>query len=150
MSDMLELCLFPLDALRLAVRVTDVVQVVPYQPLTPVPLAPPMVVGLMNLRGEIVAGVDLRRQFGLGEHDPSRDPMNVVLQSLAGPVSLIVDDQVEVVHVDADDFEPVPETLPQRIRQFIEAACTVEDGLVLLLDVEKSVDVAHHLIESSP
>ena len=86
-------------------------EVIRYQEMTRVPLAPPVVKGLINLRGQIVTAVDLRRRLGLRERAATDLPMNVVIRTSDGAVSLLVDEIGDVVEVDDTTFERPPETV---------------------------------------
>src|SRR5262249_1717531 len=105
MAERQQLCTFFLDGLRFGVDVQKVQEVVPYQEMTRVPLAPPTVRGLLNLRGQIVTGIDLRRRLELPERPTEGLPMNVVLRGADSPVSFLVDEIGEVIDVAADACE---------------------------------------------
>src|SRR3954454_19474696 len=97
-----QVCSFFLGGLRFGVDVQKVQEVVPYQEMTRVPLAPPTVRGLLNLRGQIVTGIDLRRRLDLPERAGDSRPINVVLRGEESPVSFLVDEIGEVIEVAAD------------------------------------------------
>ena len=78
--------------LFLGVDVLKVREVIRYQEMTRVPIAPPMVRGLINLRGQIITAIDLRRRFELVDRPDGELPMNVVLRTDDGAVSLLVDE----------------------------------------------------------
>src|SRR2546421_12685512 len=111
MGERRQYCSFFLDGLRFGVDVQKVQEVVPFQQMTRVPLAPPTVRGLLNLRGQIVTGIDLRRRLELPERPEGSLPMNVVLRGEDSPVSFLVDDVGEVIEVAAGAGERPPETL---------------------------------------
>src|SRR5262245_39809431 len=119
MAQRRQFCTFFLDGLRFGVDVQKVQEVVPYQEMTRVPLAPPTVRGLLNLRGQIVTGIDLRRRLDLPDTSPGHRPMNVVLRGEDSPVSFLVDDVGEVIEADADGWERPPDTLQGRVRELI-------------------------------
>lgn len=141
MAERRQFCSFFLDGLRFGVDVRKVQEVVPYQEMTRVPLAPPTVRGLLNLRGQIVTGIDLRRRLDLPERSADRLPMNVVLRGEDSPVSFLVDDIGEVIEVDADACEPPPDTLRGRIRELIQGVYPLPDELLLVLDTDRTVNV---------
>jgi purine-binding chemotaxis protein CheW len=136
-----QFCSFFLDGLRFGVDVQVVQEVVPYHEMTRVPLAPPTVRGLLNLRGQIVTGIDLRRRLELPERPSGPPPMNVVLRGGDSPVSFLVDDIGEVIEVAADACERPPETLPGRVRELIEAVYPLADELLLVLDTAKTLEL---------
>ncbi len=141
MAERRQFCTFFLDGLRFGVDVQKVQEVVPYQEMTRVPLAPPTVRGLLNLRGQIVTGIDLRRRLELGERTTEGLPMNVVLRGEDSPVSFLVDEIGEVIEVAADARERPPETLKGRGRELIEAVYPLADELLLVLDTAKTLDL---------
>src|SRR6478672_3748050 len=124
-----QFCTFFLDGLRFGVDVQKVQEVVPYQEMTRVPLAPPTVRGLLNLRGQIVTGIDLRRRLDLPERPAGNLPMNIVLRDEDSPVSFLVDDISEVVEVSAEECQRPPETLQGRVRELIQGVYPLPDEL---------------------
>jgi purine-binding chemotaxis protein CheW len=141
MHERRQFCTFFLDGLRFGVDVQQVQEVVPYQPMTRVPLAPATVEGLLNLRGQIVTGIDLRRRLELPERGAGSLPLNVVLRGEDSPVSLLVDEVGEVIEVAANTWERPPDTLQGRIRELIQGVCPLEDELLLVLDTAKTLDL---------
>jgi purine-binding chemotaxis protein CheW len=132
-------CTFYLDGLFFGVDVQQVQEVIRYQELTRVPLAPRVVSGLINLRGQIVTAIDLRERLSLPRRDGDKLPMNVVVRSDDGAVSLLVDEIGDVQEVDAAAFEPVPDTLQGEVRSLIQGAYKLSDRLLLALDTARTV-----------
>ncbi|MGH7223324.1 MAG: chemotaxis protein CheW [Gemmataceae bacterium] len=141
MAERRQFCSFFLDGLRFGVDVRKVQEVVPYQEMTRVPLAPPTVRGLLNLRGQIITGIDLRRRLELPERPADHLPMNVVLRGEDCPVSFLVDEIGEVIEVDADAGELPPDTLRGRARELIQRVYSLPDELLLVLDTAKTLDL---------
>lgn len=141
-TDQTQYCTFHLGDLFLGVEVTRVQEVIRHQPTTPVPLASPVIGGLMNLRGEIVTTIDLRRRLGLGDRPAEHDPMNVVIRADEGVVSLLVDEIGDVIEVVDDDFEPPPSTLPPSTRDVIVGVYKLDGRLLLILDCDRVLDLA--------
>jgi purine-binding chemotaxis protein CheW len=129
-----QFCTFLLDSCLFGVPVPLVQEVIRFQDMTPVPLAPPAVEGLINLRGQIVLAIDLRRRLGLPQRDPGTLPINVVIRSTEGAVSLLVDEIGEVVEVSQDSFEEPPETLRGTVRSMILGVHKLEGSLLHVLD----------------
>ncbi|HEY3356724.1 MAG TPA: chemotaxis protein CheW [Polyangia bacterium] len=132
-----QLCTFTLDGLYLGIDVREVQEVMTFHEMTRVPRAAAVIRGLINLRGQIVPALDLRRRLKLGEADGGRPPMNVVVRSTDGPVSLLVDEIGDVVQVAEEDFERRPETLTGVARELIQGAYKLEDRLLLVLDTAR-------------
>ena len=133
-----QLCTFVVGGLYLGVGVEHVGEVLRQQQTTAVPLAHQEVAGLINLRGEIVTALDLRRRLGL-ETSGEEPQMNVVLTMGEEAVSLLVDEIGEVVTVSEDDFEPPPETVAGPTRELILGAFKLDERLLLLLDTERAL-----------
>lgn len=142
MTERRQFCTFFLDGLRFGVDVQKVQEVVPYQAMTRVPLAPPTVRGLLNLRGQIVTGLDLRRRLGLADRPEGALPMNVVLRGEDSPVSFLVDAVGEVIEV-VGAWERPPETLQGRVRELIAGVCPLDGELLLVLDTAKTLELPH-------
>jgi purine-binding chemotaxis protein CheW len=136
-----QLCTFFLGRDRLGIDAADVREVVRHGPTAPVPLAPPGIVGLVNLRGRIATVVDLRVRMGRAPlaAPPDGDSIGVVLQARRNIVSLLVDRIGDVLEVDETTFEPAPETVPEPARSLITGTYKLEKGLVLVLDTRKAV-----------
>lgn len=137
-----QLCTFYLDGLFFGVEVHKVQEVIRYQEMTHVPLASRVVQGLINLRGQIVTAIDLRRRLELNERHADKLPMNVVIRTDDGPVSLLVDEIGDVLEVDADAFERPPETLRGVARELIRGAYKLKDRLLLTLDSDRAVSLS--------
>ena len=146
MSQNHQLCTFYLDGLFFGVEVQHVHEVICNQRLTRVPLASPVVRGLINLRGEIVMALDLRRQLQLSERAADQVPMNVVVCTDEGPISLLVDAIGDVVTVDAQAFERLPDTVTGIARELVRGAYKLNDQLLLLLDTEKAARVGEYAL----
>ena len=142
MSDEHKFCTFTLDGLLFGVEVLKVQEVIRYLEMTRVPLAPSVVRGLINLRGQIVTAIDLRRRLELSERPADQSPMNVVIRTDDEAVSLLVDEIGDVREVEEELFEQPPETLKGVARELIRGAYKLKDRLLLVLDTEKAVAVA--------
>lgn len=134
-------CTFRLGGHLFGVPVETVQEVLREQDLTGVPLAPPEVCGLINLRGQIVITVDLRRRMGLPPRDPETAVTNVVVRTADGATSLLVDQIGDVLEPALDRFEVPPETVPTRVRDLVVKVCKLEKELMLVLDTERAVAV---------
>ncbi len=141
MSTANQYCTFYVDGLFFGVEVLRVQEVIRFQEMTPVPLASNVVSGLINLRGQIVTAIDLRRRLALADRDPAELPMNVVIRTDDGAVSLLVDQIGDVLEVDADNYERPPETLSGVARQLVLGVYKLKDNLLLILDTDQTVDL---------
>jgi purine-binding chemotaxis protein CheW len=135
-----QFCTFFVRGLFLGLEVTCIQEVIRYQPLTVVPLTSPVIAGLMNLRGQIVTAIDLRYRLGLAPRDPEVRPINVVVRTAEGPVSLLVDEIGDVIVVEQAAFERPPDTLSSEARGLIRGAYKLKGRLLLVLDAARTLD----------
>ena len=142
MDDERQYCTFFVAGHYFGLDVLKVQEVIRYQEMTRVPLAPPEVAGLINLRGQIVTAIDLRRRLELGNRPAGELPLNVVVHTDDGAVSLLVDEIGDVLKVPESLFEPPPETLRGTARELIRGAYKLTDRLLLVLDIERTVSLA--------
>jgi purine-binding chemotaxis protein CheW len=136
-----QFCTFFLDRLYFGLDVLKVQEVIRWQEMTRVPLAPRQVSGLINIRGQIVTAIDLRRRLELNDRPADRPPINVVVRSEEGAMSLLVDEIGDVVEVEEDAFESPPDTLQGPARELIRCVYKLPDTLLLILDVERTLQV---------
>jgi purine-binding chemotaxis protein CheW len=136
-----QFCTFSLDGLFFGVDVLKVQEVIRYLEMTRVPLASPVVRGLINLRGQIVTAIDLRRRLGMKDRTTEDLPMNVIVRTGDGAVSLLVDEIGDVLEISDDIREAPPETLTGAARQLVTGVYQLKDRLMLVLDTERAVDL---------
>jgi purine-binding chemotaxis protein CheW len=129
---------FTLDGSLYGIDVVRVQEALRSHVRTRVPLAPPTVAGLVNLRGQVVLTIDLRTRLGLASRADQSEPMMVVVQVDGEPVSLLVDEIGDVVEVGPGSFETPPDTLDAALRPLILGAHKLEAGLLLVLDVDQA------------
>jgi purine-binding chemotaxis protein CheW len=142
MPDDRQYCTFLVDGLFFGVDVREVQEVIRFQEMTRVPLANPVIKGLINLRGQIVTAIDLRRGLELSERPEGHLPMNVVVRAAGGAVSLLVDEIGDVLDVDATTFERPPETLSGIARELICGVYKLKERLLLVMNTEKAIDLS--------
>ena len=124
------------------VDVLHVQEVLCFQPMTPVPQAPQVIEGLINLRGQIVTAIDMRRRLGMPPREDGQTHMNIVVRTVDGAVSLLVDEIGDVLDMDAANYERPPENLDPAARELIRGVYKLKDRLLLALDEERTVDLA--------
>ncbi len=125
---------FRVGSMFFGVDVAQVQEIIRYQPMTPVPLAPDAIRGLVNLRGQIITAIDMRAQLKLEKFPEDSTPMNVVIRSGSEMVSLLVDGIGDVMDVDQRSFEPTPETVTPHIAAILHGVVKLEKQLLLLLN----------------
>lgn len=136
-----QFCTFYLERLLFGIESQKIQEVVNYRELRPVPLAPAVVSGLMNLRGQVVVALELRRQLELPERPANLTPICLVVHSAGGTVCLLADEVGNVVEVEDETFEPSPQTLSPRLRSVILGVHKLEGELMHVLDTEQACEV---------
>jgi purine-binding chemotaxis protein CheW len=139
-NDLQQLATFFVAGEMFGVDVKDVQEVLMAQEVTPVPLAPPHVVGLTNLRGQILPALDLRTRLGIEPRSPEALRSNLVVKTSEGPVSLVVDEIGDVIELPSNAWRDVPETVSPTQRQFVRQIVTLEGRLMLRLDLARILE----------
>jgi purine-binding chemotaxis protein CheW len=141
-TDTRQFCTLHLAGHLFGVPVMRVQEVISYQAMTRVPLANPVIDGLINLRGQIVTAIDLRKRLDFSPRETDQRSMNVVVQTPGGVVSLLVDQIGDVVEVEEAIYEAPPETLTGIAKDLILGVYKFEDRLLLELDIDKAVCIS--------
>jgi purine-binding chemotaxis protein CheW len=136
-----QLCTFFVADRFFGVDVTRVQEVIRYQEMTRVPLSSAVVSGLINLRGQIVTAIEMRARLGLEARPIEQLPMNVVVRTADGPVSLLVDEIGDVLEVAEETLEQAPETMSASARELIAGVHKLDGSLLLVLDTERTVRI---------
>lgn len=139
-SNTKQYCTFYLKELFLGIEVEKIQEVLRFQELTYVPLANPVIGGLVNLRGQIVTAINLRYRFNFEDLPEDRYPMNVVIRTEDLAVSLLVDEIGDVLEVNKNTFEPPPKTLHGQYRELIKGVYKLDNQLLLILNTEETLN----------
>ncbi len=125
------------------IDVTRVQEVVRPMPTTPIPLAPPSVVGLINLRGQVATAIGLRELFAIAQNPPDSF-MNVVCRIDGTLIALQADDIGDVLEVQATDFEATPQTVPGDVRRFMSGIYKISGSLLSIIDIDRIGKFLNH------
>jgi purine-binding chemotaxis protein CheW len=139
----LQFSTFFVGNLFFGIEVLKVQEVLRYQEMTSVPLAPPVIEGLINLRGQIVTAVDMRRRLAIPQRPIGVTPMNMVIRSDEGAVSLLVDEIGDVLEVPRDCFESVPDNVSGDCRDLIQGVYKLDGRLLLALNSDRILQIAN-------
>lgn len=139
---------FYLNGIHFGVNVKKVQEVLEFQEITPIPLSPAVLPGIINLRGQILATIDLKARLNLPAGERNGRPMMVVLRTSDGPMNLLVDKIGEVVEADPGLFEKPADTLSAEVRSVTTHMCKLEKQLLLLLDAERIIQVPDEMGEA--
>lgn len=132
---------FKVGNLFFGINVHEVQEIIRYQNLTPVPLADSVVRGLINLRGQIITAIDLRRRLKSEDAVADEDSMNIVVQTDQEKVSLLVDSVGDVLELSPDSFESVPPSVRADVRALVSGVYKLSGKLMLVLDTKSAVNL---------
>lgn len=121
------------------IEVTRVQEIVKPMQMTPIPLAPAWVRGLINLRGQVATAIGIRELYQLRDTPPDQF-MNVVCKVGGSLISLQVDEIADVTHVHRSDYEPVPRTVAPEIHQFLDGVYKINNSLLSIISIDRVLD----------
>lgn len=128
---------FHLEEEKYGVPVDQVKEVLRYTEITPVPGAPEYVLGIINLRGNVVTILDTRRRFALPEREPDDDTRFVILEVADNTVGILVDSVSEVMRLRQSEIEHAPNVGNDESSKYIQGVASRESNLLILVDLDK-------------
>ena len=128
---------FLVDGQLLGVPVNSVQEVLNPQLITPTPKAKAEIAGLLNLRGQIVTAVDLRKRLNLPPLEDGRQSMNVVVHYNDESYSLLVDEVGDVINVSGETLQPPPRTLDAQWKNITSGVYRLEQQLFVIVNVSQ-------------
>jgi purine-binding chemotaxis protein CheW len=137
----MQYCTFYVNNRHFGIPMMEVQEVIRQQTLTPVPLAPNLVRGLMNLRGNLVVSIDMRRRLAMPPAEDEATSIQIITKGPSGLVGLMVDQVGEVESLDSAHAEAPPGTAPQHIRELMKFVFPLEGGLLTVLDGERILEM---------
>jgi purine-binding chemotaxis protein CheW len=105
--------------------------------IAPVPGAPGYVIGIINLRGNVVTVIDTRMRFGLGVKEMDDSTRIVIIETASQTVGIVVDSVAEVVDIYAEEIETAPNVGNDETARYIEGVVSRGDELLILVDLNK-------------
>ncbi len=108
--------------------------------ITPIPLAPPEIVGSLNLRGRVVTAIDVRLRLGLAARPKEAESMSIVAENQGELYSLMVDSVGEVLALSQSAYERNLPTLDAKFRAFSDGIYRLDKQLLVVLDVNRLLD----------
>lgn len=141
MGEKIKYATFFLSGIYFGIPAISVQEVLEYQTIVPIPLAPAAMPGVINLRGQILTVLDLRERLQLPGRDPDtiRDSRMAVLRTQEGPLTILIDRVGEICDADSEWFEPPAETIRANVRSVVSHLCKLEGQLLLILDIGKLI-----------
>jgi purine-binding chemotaxis protein CheW len=140
-AENVQLATFVVSRFLFGIDVLNVQEVLRFQKMTRVPLAPPVIVGLINLRGQIVPAIDMRRRLCLDPRTGDERPMNLVVRTEEAAISLLVDEIGDVLELNSSGFENTPANVSPNVREMIRGIYKLKNELLFVLDTDKTVDI---------
>lgn len=128
---------FHLDNEKYGIKVMQVQEVLRMTEIAPVPGAPHYVIGIINLRGNVVTVIDTRKRFGLPEVEPDDETRIVIVEAENNVVGILVDSVAEVVDLAVSEIETAPNVGNDESSKYIQGVSSQGDELLILVDVNK-------------
>lgn len=140
-KNMVELATFYVGDALCGMDILKVQEINKLMQMTKVPQAPDYVLGILNLRGQIVTILDLGKKLGLGETDISKNPRNIIVNSAGGHVGLLVRRISDVISADMEKRERPPANMSGIQGEYFTGVYKTDDNLIGILDVDKVLSV---------
>jgi len=134
---LLQYVTFRLDQETYGLDVMQIQEVLRYTEIAPVPGAPDYVLGIINLRGNVVTVIDTRRRFGLQDEEVTDATRIVVLEADTQVIGILVDSVAEVIYLRQSEIETAPNVGNEESARFIQGVCNKNGELVILVEFEK-------------
>lgn len=128
---------FRLDNETYGINVMQVQEVLRHTEIAPVPGAPDYVLGIINLRGNVVTVIDTRQRFALQSAPVTEQTRIVIIESDRQVVGILVDSVAEVVYLRQSEIETAPHIGTDESAKFIQGVCNKNDELLILVDLDK-------------
>ena len=135
MKESVQLVVFTLDEQRYGLRLSAVERVVRAVEVTPLPSAPEIVLGVINLAGRVVPVMNVRQRFGLPEKESDLSDQFIIARIAMRTVALLVDSVSALVEASAEDVVHAAKILPQI--NYVDGVAKLEDGMILIHDLDK-------------
>lgn len=128
---------FTLDHEIYGINVMQVQEVLKYTEIAPVPGAPSYVLGIINLRGNVVTVIDTRKRVGLSSVEVTEQTRIVIIESRKQVIGILVDSVAEVVYLKESEMESTPNVGSDVSSQFLQGVCNRDNHLLILVDIDK-------------
>ncbi|MAA63199.1 MAG: chemotaxis protein CheW [Alteromonadaceae bacterium] len=136
-NKVLQYVTFRLDDETYGIDVMQIQEVLRYTEIAPVPGAPDYVLGIINLRGNVVTVIDTRRRFGLMDAEVTDATRIVVMESSQQVMGILVDSVAEVVYLKSSEIETAPNVGNEESAKFIQGVCNKNGELIILVEFDK-------------
>lgn len=136
---LIQLVGFTIGEEMFGVDILMVQEIIRSSPITAVPNSPDFVEGVINLRGNIIPVIELRKRLNLYKENSSLKDTWILILDIAGKITgFIVDSVTEVLKIQEDTIEPPPEIIVSGLEsQYIKGVCDIGEKLLILLDFDR-------------
>jgi len=128
---------YQLEEETYGINVMQVQEVLRITEIAPVPGAPDYVIGIINLRGNVVTVIDTRRRFGLMSIESDDQTRIIIVEVNGNVIGMLVDSVAEVVYLHQSEIDTAPNVSNDDSSRFIQGVCSREEQLLILVDVDK-------------
>jgi len=128
---------FRLSGETYGINVMQVQEVLRHSEIAPVPGAPTYVLGIINLRGNVVTVIDTRHRFGLQPGELTENTRIVIIEADNHVIGILVDSVAEVVYLRQSEIENAPNVGNEESAKFIQGVCHKNDELLILIELDK-------------
>ena len=136
-DELIQWVTFKLDDEIYGINVMQVQEVLRYTEIAPVPGAPMYVLGIINLRGNVVTVIDTRQRFGLKVDKVTDNTRIVIIEAEGQVVGILVDSVSEVVYLRQSEIETTPSVGNEESAKFIQGVCNKNGELLILVELDK-------------
>ena len=136
-DEVLQWVTFQLENETYGINVMQVQEVLRYTEIAPVPGAPDYVLGIINLRGNVVTVIDTRSRFGLPAGDVSENSRIVIIEAEKQVIGIMVDSVAEVVYLRSSEIDAAPAVGTEECAKFIQGVSNRDGQLLFLVDLNK-------------
>ena len=136
-DEVLQWVTFQLEQETYGINVMQVQEVLRYSEIAPVPGAPNYVLGIINLRGNVVTVIDTRLRFGLQPTEVTDNSRIVIIESEQQVIGILVDSVAEVVYLKTSEIDSAPNVGTDESARFIQGVSNRDGELLILVDLDK-------------
>lgn len=136
-ASMMQFVIFNISNEEFAIDIKKVKEIIRVKKSTRIPQAPSFIQGVINLRGDVIPVVDLRKRFGLDATEITNETRTVIVEIRDDLLGLIVDAVTEVLRIDEEEIEPPPNNIAGLKAEYISGVGKVDERLLIILNIEK-------------
>jgi purine-binding chemotaxis protein CheW len=137
MSTVTDFVTFYVGGYYFGISVADVLELNRNMDITPVPKSPKIVRGVTNLRGQLVAAIDMHERLKLDTTAAHQESLSIILQCDGYLIAILIDDVGEILSLDTENFEPPPNIFSKAAKELIMGVYKLPEKLLLILNAQR-------------